>query len=87
MLTATLDSTNTQLTVVSDKRVIPGKPAVTENFKITVETGGETVVYSGSREKTPATPETYDPIVVTDDSGRRWNKISDNGKTAVFRIA
>jgi len=86
-LSLSLNAAQTELTAVSDKRVHPGTPAVTENFKITVEASGETKIYQGVREVFPAVPGSTDPITVSDDSGKVWTKFSDDGVTAVFRIS
>lgn len=84
-LQLSMNAAQTELTAVSDKRKHPAVPAVTEDFRITVEASGETNVYTGTREITPAVPASIDPITVSDSTGRVWAKVSDDGVTAVFR--
>ena len=80
-----MNAAQTEVTAVSDKRKHAAVPAVTEDFKITVEASGETAVYTGTRELSPAVPAKTDPITISDDSGRTWTKESDDGVTAAFR--
>lgn len=86
-LQLSLNAAQTELTVTSDRRKHPPVPAVTQPFRITVETGGETQVYTGTREVSPAVPASTDPIKVADDSGVVWSSKSDDGTTAVYSRA
>jgi len=91
-LTAAVDYTTTpfRLTVTSNSRIHAAKPAVTQDYRITVAqldaTGAvaDQFVVSGTRVITPAVPAYTDPITVTDDSGRIWTKQTDDGTTAVY---
>lgn len=85
-LTVTADSQSnpTKLVVYSDNRKHAALPAITEEFTITVMAAGESKVYSGTRETSPAVPAWVDPISIKDSRGVVWKVVSDDGSTAVY---
>lgn len=80
----------TRVTVVSDKRIIPAVPAVTETATITVETASEKQSWTATREVSPAVPQQVAPVALSAvlDSGRKatFAKVSDDGTTAVYDV-
>lgn len=77
----------TRITVTSDRRVTPARPAVTETAKITVETAGESVVWQATRELSPAAPRQVAPITYTvEGTAATLRLVSDDGVTAVYDV-